>query len=120
LGIQYVVDVDYTWKGGSSYTSLDVAQWHSFGQDTAGTWMPPTDSIYPSTKFSANQTVHTVSPTLVWSLPTISSTLVVTEVGGEQGTVTKVAGPIRSAGAWWWSVKYSDGKKGWSEETFLQ
>jgi hypothetical protein len=110
----------YTWMGGTSYVSMDSVQWQSFGQDTIGAWIVPTDSTYPSTKFSANQIVHTVSSTQVWSLPTTSSTLVVTEVGGLQGTVTKVAGPIRSAGAWWWSVKYSDGKKGWSEETFLQ
>jgi hypothetical protein len=109
----------YIWKGGSSYVSMDSAQWRSFGQDTAGTWISPTDSTFPSTKFSANQAVQTVSSTQVWSLPTTTSTLVTTEVSGAQGTITKVAGPIRTSGAWWWSVKYSDGKIGWSQETFI-
>jgi hypothetical protein len=112
--------LSYTWKGGTSYVSMDSAQWHSFGQDTAGTWISPTDSTFPSTKFTANQAVQTVSSTQVWSLPTTSSTLVATEGSGAQGTVTKVAGPIRTSGAWWWSVKYTDGKEGWSQETFLQ
>jgi hypothetical protein len=110
----------YDWKGGSSDVTMDATQWQSFGQDTAGTWISPTDSTFPSTKFTANQAVQTVSSTQVWSLPTTSSTLVATEGSGAQGTVTKVAGPIRTSGTWWWSVKYSDGKAGWSEETFLQ
>ena len=110
----------YDWKGGSSDVTMDATQWQSFGQDTAGTWIAPTDSTFPSTKLTANQAIQTVGSTQVWSLPTTSSTLVATEVSGEQGTVTKVAGPIRTGGAWWWSVKYSDGKEGWSEETFLQ
>ena len=100
--------------------SLDSTQWQSFVQDTAGTWISPADSTFPSSKFSPNQAVYTVRSTQVWSLPTTSSTLVATEVSGEQGTITKVAGPIRTSGAWWWSVKYRDGKVGWSEETFLQ
>jgi hypothetical protein len=106
----------YTWNG----AILDSAQWQSFGQDTAGTWVSPTDSASPSTKFSANQAVRTVSSTQVWSLPSTSSTLVTTEAGGAQGTITKVAGPILTSGAWWWSVQYSDGNQGWSLETLLQ
>jgi Right handed beta helix region len=110
----------YTWMGGATYVNMTSAQWQSFGQDTTGTWISPTDSSFPSIKFTANQTVQTVSSTQVWSLPTISSTLVTTEASGTQGTVTQVAGPIRTGGMWWWSVKYNDGKEGWSEETFLQ
>ena len=79
-----------------------------------------TRSLLMNPQFTANQAVYTVRSTQVWSLPTTSSTLVATEVSGEQGTITKVAGPIRTSGAWWWSVKYRDGKVGWSEETFLQ
>jgi hypothetical protein len=110
----------YTWQGGSSYVNMDSAQWKSFGQDTAGTWLSATDSASPSTKFSANQAVKTASSTQVWSLPTTGSTLVATEGGGAAGTITKVAGPILTSGAWWWSVQYSDGKQGWSLETLLQ
>ena len=109
----------YTWKGGSSSVATVAKQWQSFGQDTAGTWISPTDSTFPSTKFTATQTVHTLSSTQVWSLPTTSSTLVATEGSGAQGTVTKVAGPIRTSGAWWWSVKYNDDKEGWSDEKSL-
>jgi hypothetical protein len=110
----------YTWQGGSSYVNLDSAQWQSFGQDRAGTWVSPTDSTFPSTKFSANKEVKTAGSTQVWSLPTTSSTLVATEAAGATGTITKVAGPILTNGAWWWSVQYSDGNHGWSLETLLQ
>ena len=110
----------YIWRGASSSVATIAKQWQSFGQDITGAWISPTDSTFPSTKFTANQTVHTQSSTQVWSLPTTSSTLVATEGSGAQGTVTKVAGPIRTSGAWWWSVKYNDGKEGWSQETFLQ
>jgi hypothetical protein len=110
----------YTWLGGSSYVSLDSAQWKSFGQDTAGTWIASTDATFPSTTFSPNEAVHTVSSTKVMSLPTTTSTLVTTEPSGAQGTITKVAGPIRTSGVWWWSVAYSDGNQGWSQETSLQ
>jgi parallel beta-helix repeat protein len=109
----------YVWQGGSSYVSMDANQWRSFGQDTAGTWISPTDSTFPSAKFKANQAVSTVASTQVWSLPTTTSTLVKTEVS-VQGTITKVAGPILSGGAWWWNVKFDDGNEGWSEETDLQ
>ena len=111
----------YTWKGrNTSYVSLDSKQWQSFGQDTAGTWIAPTDSTFPSSKFAANEAVHTLSSTPVWSLPSTSSTLVATETSGAQGTITKVAGPIRTSGVWWWSVMYNDGKQGWTEEQYLE
>jgi hypothetical protein len=110
----------YTWLGGSSYVSLDSAQWKSSGQDTAGTWIAPTDSAFPSTTFSPNEAVHTVGSTKVMSLPTTTSTLVSIEASGVQGTITKVAGPIRTSGVWWWSVTYSDRKQGWTQETSLQ
>jgi hypothetical protein len=110
----------YTWLGGSSYVSMDSTQWQSFGQDTNGTWIAPTDPTLPSSKFTANQNVTAASSTQVWSLPTTTSTLVTTEPSGAQGTITKVAGPIRTSGVWWWSVRYSDGNKGWSLEANLQ
>jgi hypothetical protein len=110
----------YTWKGGSTYVSIGAMHWQSFGQDTTGTWISPSDPAFPSTKFTATQTIHTLSSTQVWSLPTTSSRLVATEVSGERGTITQVAGPIRTSGAWWWNVGYSDGKKGWSEEKYLE
>ncbi len=111
--------VTYVWQGKSSYTSMDASQWQSFSQDTAGTWISPTDSTFPSAKFTANQAVSILGSTQVWSLPTTNSTLVTTEVSGAQGTITQVAGPILTGGAWWWNVKYDDGTVGWSEETNL-
>jgi hypothetical protein len=109
----------YVWQGGSSYAHLDAARWRSFGQDTAGTWNASTDSAFPSSKFTPNEAVSTVGSTQVWSLPTTTSTLVKTEVSGVKGTITQVAGPILTSGAWWWSVKYADGNQGWSQETNL-
>jgi hypothetical protein len=109
----------YTWSGGTSYISMDAGQWQSSGQDTAGTWISSTDSTFPSTKFTPNQAISTVASTQVWSLPTTTSTLVATEVSGTQGTITQVAGPILTAGAWWWNVTYANGHAGWSEETSL-
>jgi hypothetical protein len=94
--------------------------WQSFGQDTAGTWIAPTDSAFPSTKFTAGQAVYTASSAQVWSLPTTTSTLVSTEASAARGTITKVAGPIRTSGAWWWMVRYSGGKQGWTEEKYLK
>ena len=105
----------YIWTGGSS---VDDLQWKIDGQDTAGTWIPSTNT-FVSTKFSANQRLHTLFSTQVWSLPTPTSTLVATEAAGALGTITKVAGPILRGGAWWWMVKYDDGKQGWSLETNL-
>jgi hypothetical protein len=110
----------YTWSGGTSYISMDAGQWQSSGQDTAGTWISSTDSTFPSTKFTPNQAISTVASTQVWSLPTTTSTLVATEVSGTQGTITQVAGPILTAGAWWWNVTYANGHAGWSEEANLQ
>jgi hypothetical protein len=110
----------YTWSGGTSYISMDAGQWQSSGQDTAGTWISSTDSTFPSTKFTPNQAISTVASTQVWSLPTTTSTLVATEVSGSQGTITQVAGPILTAGAWWWNVTYANGHEGWSEEANLQ
>ena len=110
----------YTWKSASSYPGLDSKQWQSFGQDTAGTWIAPTDSAFPSTKFTAGQAVYTASSAQVWSLPTTTSTLVSTEASAARGTITKVAGPIRTSGAWWWIVRYSGGKQGWTEEKYLK
>jgi hypothetical protein len=110
----------YTWSGGTSYISMDAGQWQSSGQDTAGTWISSTDSTFPSTKFTPNQAISTVASTQVWSLPTTTSTLVATEVSGSQGTITQVAGPILTAGAWWWNVTYANGHAGWSEEANLQ
>jgi hypothetical protein len=110
----------YTWSGGPSYASMSATRWQSFGQDTAGTWISSTDSGFPSAKFTANQAVSTVGSTQVWSLPTMTSTLVTTEVGGAQGTITQVAGPILTSGTWWWNAKYADGKVGWSEEEYLK
>jgi hypothetical protein len=112
--------VAYIWKGASSYVNLDSKRWQSFGQDTAGTWITPTDSAFPSTKFTAGQAVYTVSSAQVWSLPTTTSTLVSTEASAARGTITKVAGPIRTSGAWWWIVQYSGGKQGWTEEKYLK
>jgi hypothetical protein len=109
----------YDWQGGSSYVSMDASQWQSFGQDTAGTWISPTDTTFPSAKFTPNQAVSTVGSAQVWSLPTTTSTLVTTEVSGAQGTITQVAGPIFTGGAWWWNVTYADGTVGWSEEANL-
>ena len=110
----------YIWKGGSGYAGMDATQWQSFGQDTAGTWISSTDSTFPSAKFSANQRVYVLGSAQVWSMPTTTSTLVTTEANGAPGTVTQVAGPIRTGGNWWWNIKYDDGQQGWSEETYLQ
>lgn len=110
----------YIWKEGSNYVGMDASHWQSFGQDTAGTWISSTDSGFPSAKFAAARRVRTVASTQVWSLPTTTSALVMIEVIGAQGTVTQVAGPIRTDGVWWWSVKYDDGTLGWCEEKYLQ
>ena len=109
----------HVWKGGASYVSMDASHWQSFGQDTAGTWILSSDSTFPSTKFSAREVVTTSGSTEVWSLPTRTSTIVTTEAPGMHGKVTKVAGPIRTDGAWWWSVEFDDGKAGWCEEKHL-
>ena len=109
----------YSWQTGTNDVNVVSSRWQSFGQDITGTWVSPTDSTFPSTKFSANQTVSTVGSTQVWSLPTTSSTLIATEGSGVHGTVTKIAGPIRTSGAWWWNVKYADGNEGWSQETSI-
>jgi hypothetical protein len=109
----------YDWQGGSSYVSMDASQWQSFGQDTTGTWISATDSAFPSAKFTAKEAVSTVGSTQVWSLPTTSSTLVTTEGSGTLGTITQVAGPILTGGAWWWNATFEDGKAGWCEETSL-
>jgi hypothetical protein len=105
----------YSWTGGSL---VDDLQWKIDGQDTAGAWILPT-TTYVSTKFSPNQRVQTVTSAQVWSLPDMAS-LITTESGGAQGTVTQVAGPIVSGGVWWWNVKYDDGQEGWSQETTLK
>jgi hypothetical protein len=110
----------YIWEEGSNYVGMDASHWQSFGQDTAGTWISSTDSGFPSAKFAAARRVRTVASTQVWSLPTTTSALVMIEVIGAQGTVTQVAGPIRTDGVWWWSVKYDDGTLGWCEEKYLQ
>lgn len=110
----------YTWSGGTSYTDMGTSQWQSFMQDTAATWISSTDSTFPSTQFTANQRVSAVSSAQVWSLPTTTSTLVTIEASGAMGTVTQVAGPIRTDGAWWWNVKFDDGNEGWSQQTNLQ
>jgi hypothetical protein len=110
----------YVWGNTSGYSSMDATQWQSYGQDTAGTWISPTDSTFPTTKFTPKQTVSTVASTPVWSLPTTTSTLVATEASGAQGTITQVAGPILTGGVWWWNVKYTDGNTGWSEETLIK
>src|SRR5207237_4665783 len=97
----------YIWEQGAGYVSMDASQWRSFGQDTNGIWISPTDSTFVSTKFTPYQAVSTVGSTQVWSLPTMTSTLLTTEVSGAQGKVTQVAGPILSGGVWWWNVKYN-------------
>ena len=112
--------VAYMWKERSSAMSLDSKQWQSLGQDPAGTWVSPADATFPSAKFTANQAVRTLGSVQVWSLPTVSSTLVTTEPGAAQGTITTVAGPIRTNGAWWWNVLYRDGQRGWCEEQYLE
>jgi len=106
----------YIWTGGSS---VDDLQWKIYGQDTAGTWVSST-TTFLSTKFSANQRLQTLLSAQVWSLPDTTSTLITTETTGAQGTVTQVAGPIRSGGVWWWNVRYDDGQEGWTQETSLQ
>src|SRR6266478_2937455 len=106
----------YVWTGGSS---VDDLQWKIYGQDTAGTWIPSTNTFL-STKFSANQRLQTLISAQVLSLPDTSSTLITTETTGAQGTITQVASPIRSGGVWWWNVRYDDGQEGWTQETSLQ
>jgi hypothetical protein len=109
----------FVWQGGSSYANADWLSWQGFGQDLAGTLIAPADTSFPSTRFTANQKVQTVAAAQVWSLPTARSTLVATQGAGIHGTLTKVAGPIRTDGLWWWNVKFADGRTGWCRESDL-
>ena len=110
----------YVWESGSSYGNVDAAQWKAAGNDLAGTWISATDTSFPSSTFTASEAVQTKVAAPVYSLPTITSTLLKTEPNGTSGTVTKVAGPILTSGAWWWNVTFSDGTLGWCLETDLE
>jgi len=110
----------YTWESGSSYGSLTASQWRSAHQDLSGTWISSSDSSFPSTSFAPLAPVQTVASTPVRSLPTTTSPVIRTEVSGAAGTVTQVAGPILTSGAWWWNVVFNDGTRGWCLETSLE
>jgi parallel beta-helix repeat protein len=106
----------YVWNN----KKVDASTWQSYGNDTSGTWISSTDTSFPSTAFSANETVATVGTTNVYSLPTTTSTVVKSEATGTQGTITKVAGPILTSGVWWWNVSFTGGSVGWCKESSLQ
>ena len=52
---------------------------------------------FPQHSVHIGRKVQAISSTPVWSLPTTTSTLVITQPSGAQGAVTNVAGPIRTA-----------------------
>lgn len=106
----------YIWATGL----LTKDQWKTAGEDVSGTWISPTDSSFPSTKFAAGDRVRTTVSTEVRSLPsTKDGTLLGTQPAGALGTVTLVRGPILTLGSWWWQVSYDSGLKGWSTEVHL-
>ena len=105
----------YVWDN----RSMTASSWMASGQDSSGTWVSSSDSSYPSSAFSQNETVLASGSTKVYSLPTTTSTLLKTEPNGAEGTITKVAGPILTSGVWWWNVSFSDGTVGWSEQMNL-
>jgi parallel beta-helix repeat protein len=110
----------FMWQGGTNYATMDWISWRGYGHDVSGTVVSPTDTTFPTTRFTANQKVETVTSAQLWSLPTTTSTLLTTEAFGATGTLTKVAGPIRTGGVWWWNVRFADGKTGWCLESNLK
>lgn len=71
-----------------------------------------------STLFSFGQRVQTRDNLNVRSLPSLSGSLLGTQLFGNLGTVS--SGGIFADGFFWWNINYDSGADGWSAENFLK
>src|SRR5437870_3158144 len=111
----------YQWSTGGNYIDMSSSQWIAAGEDTSGTWLPPTSPI-PSTQFASGARVELAVAAAVRSLPTSASPSVVVSnlAAGSQGTVTNVRGPIYADGDCWWQVLWDSGARGWTPVSVMQ
>lgn len=71
----------------------------------------------PSTKFSIGDRIETTNNVNVRNSPSLSGTLLGTQLLGSRGNV--VDGPVFGNNYWWWKINYDFGADGWSVEDFL-
>src|SRR3989339_710893 len=77
-----------------------------------------TTSQTVSTKLAINDRVKTTTTLNVRATPSITGTLLGSQVLGAFGTI--IGGPVSSDGYWWWQVNYDNAPDGWSVEQYLE
>ena len=111
----------FTWyQGGAAYRDIDLLQWQQTGQDSGSEALFTWAEVASIQKIASGDRIRVTNRSGAYSMPSRGATLIRRISPGDQGTITKVKGPIYYLREWWWDIRYDNDIQGWSPGSALR